>query len=128
MSLKRIQIRQELNAGLSSKYTMPVLSDRTPDLSKNNSAITLSIEEGETESEGMKNMTMALLNVGFHSKEFISDDDLDLMAKDVGDYLNEIVRGSPVIIGIQPSGFAYESGGENEHYSLINSYNIYYRE
>ncbi len=123
----RKYIRDVIAAQIASVYSGPIYTSRAPDHRNHTDFVTVMIDLGEAEREGIGVMMRSQLLIGFHHSGSVTDDDLDatmmIIAKAVanGDYQH-------CLVGINFESFDYKPDNDEPYSSLIYTYTIYYQE
>lgn len=127
MPSKNREVRNAIALGIEAATTIDVFLAREPDLTDIDQAVTIYLESGENDEEGLSSFIYANLVVGVHSKIYVTDDDLDVLAEPVEEAVLAIDPANSPILGIRPAGFEYEGGDESSMYSILLRFTVIYK-
>ena len=125
MANERKQIRQQLKTALDAVFSYPVYAEREPDSRGLNEFITLHIDSGEIEYDGITGMVTAILSVGYHKSGLVNDDELDDQMGLIDRHINR--DSVPEVSGFSLTSFYYKPNDDEDFSSLINQYEILYQ-
>lgn len=125
MQGERKVIRSALKQALQNALTLNVFARRFIDARGLDQYINVYFDEGDIEFEGLDKSTTALVIVGYHTRDYVDDDQLD----DIADTIYAAIENAPNLTGVRgllPAGFKYGEEQEQEFTSIYQTFTVVY--
>ncbi len=129
MAGERIAVRQSIKDEIELIFTGTITTSRRFDVTQlKKDMVSIFIEEGEFEYSGISQDSMASLVVSYHSKNMLSDDELDLAFEPIDLAISAYQSNTigEALTYVIPVGFSYSNDEERELTSISYSYKIKY--
>lgn len=127
MQGERKAIRDGIKAALDGVHVgVEVFTQRQVDARDLSEYINVFFDDGEIGQQGLDEQTAAEILVGYHTANYISDDDLDQK----GDALYAAIEAADIapdiLRGMLPAGFSYGEESESPFTSLFLRFTVFY--
>lgn len=126
MAGERKAIRDAVKQVLEGIYAGDVFSSRYVDGRDLSEYVNVYFNEGQVDTETLVFATSAELVVGFHTKDYVSDDQLDEQADTLYQAIGDADIAPNVLRGINPAGFEYGDEQESAFTSIYLQFTVYY--
>jgi len=126
MQGERKAIRDGFKNALSSAFNGDIFTKRHVDARDLNEYVTVYFNEGDATFDSLDLSTSAEVLVGYHVRDYVDDDQLDVVANDLYAALKNNPIAPDVLRGTLPSGFMYGDDTENEFTSIFLKFTVIY--
>lgn len=126
MQGERKVIRDGFKAAIDSVFAGETFTKRKVDARNKSEYVNVFFEDGEITHDGLDGVTSAEIIVGYHTREYLGDDELDSAVNPLYQAISAADIASDVIRGILPTGFYYGDEQEGEFTSMFLQFRVVY--